>query len=159
MPENRHDERAMDQMADRKSTLADLVEGDLPARWEREKDRLSQFLKGVGLTEGEHSKSLYVTPKTILRLDQFLEEFRPAVDDKGQWAFLTGKMDADQAPMAVAFPVNKKLRMGSGSTLLKKSQVALFIEVHSRLVSWWLVNAWCSAGASPARSVERDFAF
>src|ERR1700681_2872586 len=118
-------------MADRKFTLTDILDGDLPARWKGEKDRLSQFLKGVGVTGDEHSQSLYIFPQPTRDPIQYLNTLRAQVDDREHWALITGRRGAHEVPTVIAFPVSKNLRIEG----LRIAQAALFIEVHSRLVS------------------------
>ena len=49
-------------------------------------------------------------------------------------------------PVIIAFPVsnNVDLHLSNPGKALRRTHNALFIDTHSRLVSWWLVNAWRS---------------
>jgi len=128
-------------MAIRQLGLADIVGGDLPDRWKGGQERISHFLKSVGLTGNEHSQSLYIFPKTVFDPAQYLNDLRAQVGDEEPWIFLTGVAGDDKRPSVMAFPVNKTFHLGHSQAV---HLMALFIEVHSRLVSWWLVNAWRS---------------
>jgi hypothetical protein len=52
-----------------------------------------------------------------------------------------GDPDKPDQTVVLAFPVNKKVHTEGSKQAL---YLALYIEIHSRLVSWWLVNAWRS---------------
>jgi hypothetical protein len=134
-------------MADRSFGLAEIIEGDLSQTWRREKGRLARFLKGVGLTGDELSQSLYIMPKYSFDPDQYLHGFDDAqLDNDAQWAKIIGPRGPNQPSIVLAYPVSKKVRIAGGGSrqAVCNSLLTLFVEVHSRLVVWWLVNAWRS---------------
>jgi hypothetical protein len=49
-----------------------------------------------------------------------------------------------KTPLVIAFPINTVFKLGKTSDALRKSTLALYVEIHSRLITWWLVNAWRS---------------
>ena len=137
-------------MTDRSIGLGDVVAPELTEGWTQHEGRLSQFLNRLGLTGDECSQSLYILAVHTSDPMHFIQELRtnhgrPEWEDPGQWAILVADK-ADGAAKVLAFPVSKRLALvGVGNSQARRnSLLALFIEVHSRLVLWWLVNAWRS---------------
>jgi hypothetical protein len=130
-------------MIDGQVGLAQILEGDLSVRWTRSEQRLSEFFQSIGLTKDLHSKSLYIFPQMPSDLGGYLEKLRTELDHDEHWAFLTGKGEKSKATVVLVFPVNNTLRI-EGARGFSKAFQALFIEAHSRLITWWLVNAWRS---------------
>ena len=129
-------------MADPPVHLADIIEANLAENWRRHK---SLFLKSVGLVGGEHSQSLYIAPVRTLNPTQYVEDLATQVDPNERRVILVGESgQSDKSPIVLAFPVSKKVHLGESPQVLRNALRALFIEVHSRLVTWWLVNAWRS---------------
>jgi len=131
-------------MADRPLDLADVLGGGLGEKWRRDSGRLSRFLNSVGLTGGEHSRSLYIFPVQTSNPAHRLEELSVHIDPDEQWITLAGHREPHKTPLLLAFPVSIKFRGGQSQQAFRKNHLALFIEVHSRLVTWWLVNSWRS---------------
>jgi hypothetical protein len=132
-------------MASGPQGLVDIIEGDLAERWKGSEGRLSRFLTSVGLGEREHSQALHVAQRLRSNPSQYLRELSAAllvVD--GHWAsgsYVSGDPDKPDETLVLAFPVNKKVRTAGSEQAF---YLALYIEIHSRSVSWWLVNAWRS---------------
>ena len=129
-------------MTHRRLGLADIIDGDPSRRWNGGREKLPKFLRSVGLIGNECSQSLYIFPKRVLNPTQYGNQLHALVGEEEPWAFLTGTLGDE--PTVIAFPASKKVRAGGSKTISPKAVMALFVEVHSRLVSWWLVNAWRS---------------
>jgi hypothetical protein len=124
-------------MTDRPPSLSALLKGDLSVQWTQSYQKLLEFFHVIGLKGDEHSQVLYINPVTVSDLDAYVSRIRL---DKGEhWYCIGGHIDSEQ--VVLAFPVGKKLK---SSQVFSKGPLALFIEVHSRLISWWLINAWRS---------------
>jgi hypothetical protein len=124
-------------MIDRQPGLSALLKGDLSIQWTRSYQKLVGFFQMVGLKGDEDSQVLYINPIKVSDLETYLSKIR--LDKDEHWYYIGGHIGTDQ--VVLAFPVNKKLKSSQASS---KGPLALFIEVHSRLISWWLVNAWRS---------------
>lgn len=122
--------------------LANVVPGDTAAEWQAGRERLTNFLHSVGLTGGEHSQSLHIFPQLVANPEAYVTELRTKVDDGDPWMFITGSIGSAREPMVIAFPVKNGSRPNNSRIANKRILSALFVEVHSKLVSWWLVNAW-----------------
>jgi SEC-C motif len=134
-------------MANRTFGLADLMEGTLSEKWKLYYGRLPQFLERVGLVEGQHSQCLYILPVYRCDAEEYLQKLRnPQLDNNAEWAKMFANRGPGKAPISLAFPVSRGLRITDKSRdvqqTLRNTFLALFIEVHSRSVTWWLVNAW-----------------
>jgi hypothetical protein len=125
-------------MANDEFGLASIIDGDLSARWKSGKGRLSQFLKEAGLVEDALGQALYIFPQTTSDPARYASRLRAHIGEMARWACLTGDKEV------LAFPINTNIDISKARNPLRQSMMALFIEVHSRLVSWWLVNAWRS---------------
>jgi hypothetical protein len=66
------------------------------------------------------------------------------LDNDAQWAKLFSSGGPNQPYTVLAYPVSKKVRIvGMASKKgVRNSLRTLFVEVHSKLTVWWLVNAW-----------------
>ena len=129
-------------MSDESNGLSKRLDGDLARRWRSADGEITKFLRENGLTGEQHSKALYFFPRLTTNLQQSFEELRIATAKDGTWFFMTG--NSNGKPSMVAWPV-------ADQTPPEKLLLALYVEVHSRLVSWWLINAWRSeqlAGAT-----------
>jgi hypothetical protein len=124
-------------MANVSDRLTQDLDAELATRWRSADDQIPKFLREVGLTGEECSQSLYILPQPTENLERSIEELRFATLDDGIWCFLSGKADAEHRLWA--WPVADMPSKDSRKILL-----ALYVEVHSRLVSWWLTNAWRS---------------
>jgi hypothetical protein len=122
-------------MANVSAGLGKRLEADLAKRWRLADGQISRFLSEVGLTGEEHNQALYIIPKPARNIEQRIEELRVATADEGNWCFLGGK--AHSKEIVIAWPV-------ADCVTSKQVLLALYVEVHSRLVSWWLTNAWRS---------------
>jgi hypothetical protein len=134
-------------VADQSIGLADIINGDLSQRWKWAKGRLSNFLEDVGVTGDEHSQSLYILPQYSFEPEHYLHGLEDEqLDNDAQWAKLIGPRGPNQPSIVLAYPVSKKVRIvGMASKkAVRNSMRTLFVEVHSRLTVWWLVNAWRS---------------
>ena len=131
-------------MSNRPMEMIGLLDQGLAVRWKQAEGRLSKFLASVGLARGEHSQSLYIFPATPLDPIRYLRDIETHLEDTEQWAELIGSRDPDNTPMVLAFPVSRKVRLKGSPDALGNAVLALYVEVHSRLVGWWLINAWRS---------------
>jgi hypothetical protein len=116
-----------------------MLKRELGDEWTRCEQRLPKLLQSLGLQGGEHSQSLYIFPQRTTEPNILLEKLRAEADPNERWAILTARSETDNRHEVIAFPVGLKLTANT-----KKILLALFIETHSRLVAWWLVNAWRS---------------
>jgi hypothetical protein len=116
--------------------LGKRLDAELARRWRLADGQISTFLRGVGLTGDEHHQSLYIFPQVTTNMERSNEELRVASADEGKWVFLGGQ-HADGNRSLMAWPV-------ADGVATRKIHLALYVEVHSRLVSWWLTNAWRS---------------
>ena len=114
--------------------LGKRLDPELANCWRSGDDQISKFLREVGLTGEEHNQALYIFPKPTANIERRIEELRIATADDGTWCFLTGETGGE--PTVIAWPVAD--RMAPRKT--RKILLALYVEVHSRLVSWWLKN-------------------
>jgi hypothetical protein len=123
-------------MIDRQPGFAALLGSDLSIQWTRSYQKLVEFFQMVGLKGDEGSQSLYINPIRTSDLQGYLSKIQLSTDE--QWWYMGGHIGAEQ--VVLAFPVNDKLK----SSQVPKAPLALFIEIHSRLITWWLINAWRS---------------
>jgi hypothetical protein len=130
-------------MAYRSPDLADLLGGDLADQWKRHEGSFSRFLESVGLTGDEYSQCIYIhiTPAPASNPTQYLDALAKQIDPKEQWAYAT--LTGDLSDSVIVFPVSKKFRCPPREAF-RQTCLALFVEVHSTLVTWWLINAWRS---------------
>src|SRR5262245_16573334 len=124
--------------------FADIIDRGLSDCWRKYKHKLSHFLRHAGVNEGEHSQCLYILAAYPEDPGEYLRGLQTELDDNGQWAVLRGSDASGTGKIVIAFPVDSKVRISElePRQALEKALLALFIEVHSRLVVWWLVNAW-----------------
>jgi len=113
--------------------LATRLNRDLAQRWRSSGDEISNFLGEVGLTGEEHSQALYILPKATENVERTIQELRVATIDEDFWCFVTA--GSGDRTVVLAWPVGHRISAQHAAS-------ALYVEVHSRLVSWWLVNAW-----------------
>jgi hypothetical protein len=115
--------------------LGKRVDAELAKRWRSSNGVISNFFREVGLTGEEHSQALYIFPKTTENIGRSIDELRIATAHDGIWLYIDG--NAGGRHRLIAWPVGSYVPP-------KKLLFALYVEVHSRLVSWWLTNAWRS---------------
>src|SRR5438309_2971230 len=113
--------------------LGKRLDPELAKSWRSAYGRISQFLREVGLTGEEHNQALYIFPKPTEDIERAVEELRIATADEGMWCFLGGNAGGKRS--VIAWPVARRVTPS-------KIFLALYVEVHSRLMSWWLTNAW-----------------
>ncbi len=93
----------------------------------------------LGLNGDEFHQSLYVLPCSIENPAAKIEALRLATANDGQWAFAV--LSKKGKPRSVmAFPVAPDYVIKSDEDIAR----ALFVDVHLRLIAWWLTNAWRS---------------
>ncbi len=114
------------------------LNAELAKRWRSTDNQIARFLDEVGLTGEEHNQALYIFPKPTRNIESSIEELRIATADDGIWCFLGGEGDGKHT--LIAWPVADRV----DPRKIQKIQLAMYVEVHSRLVSWWLTNAWRS---------------
>jgi SEC-C motif len=131
-------------MTDRRLGLIDIIDSRAADRWTKDRGRLSRLFQSIGLTEGQHSQALYIMSKHPLDVQSYIKELLSTPSDPEQWGVLVGSQ-GDRSTV-IAFPTSTRLRLkGLGaSKVIRQTTLALFIEIHSKFVSWWLVNAWRS---------------
>lgn len=115
--------------------LSKRLDAELAKHWLSADGQIAQLLREVGLTGEEHSQALYIFQKDSANVHQTIDEIRVATANDGMWFYITLKHDDENR--VIAWPV-------ADHTPRKKMVLALYVEVHSRLVSWWLTNAWRS---------------
>jgi hypothetical protein len=115
--------------------LSKSLDVELAKHWLSADGQITQLLREVGLTGEEHSQALYIFLKDSANVRQTIDEIRAATANDGSWFYITLKHDDENRVMA--WPV-------ADHTSRKKMVLSLYVEVHSRLVSWWLTNAWRS---------------
>ena len=135
-------------MTNPSSGLDKCLDVELAKHWRSAHQQISQFLHAVGLTGEEHNQALYIFPKPSANVRQTIDELRTATLDDGMWFFMTGEADGKTA--VIAWPV-------ADHTPRKKMFLAMYVEIHSRLVSWWLTNAWRSEQLARATWQLADF--
>jgi hypothetical protein len=121
--------------------LSDLLPRHLGERWQSRRDNLSKFFGEIGLKQGEFSQALYILPVKPTELGKYLKELAIKVANEGEWSVLLSR---DDPPTVLAFPVSPKCRLRRSANQFQKSVLALYTAVHSRLITWWLINAWRS---------------
>jgi SEC-C motif len=127
-------------MTDPSSGLGRRLDVDLAIRWRSADGQIARFLRLVGVTGEEHSQALYIFPKPSADVRQTIDELCIATaNDKG-WLYQTGEWGGK--PFVIAWPVADHTALTARNP--KKITLALYVEIHSRLVSWWLTNAWRS---------------
>ena len=126
-------------MAEIRHTVGQFLGGQFERDWESRRGKLDALLVPLGLTGDEVHQSLYVLPSSAGDSAAKLEALRSATAEDGQWAsaFLSNE-GRDRS--LVAFPVAPDHEIKSNEDVAR----GLFIDVHSRLVAWWLTNAWRS---------------
>jgi hypothetical protein len=70
-----------------------------------------------------------------------VDALRIKTANEGKWVFLTGTAGDAKTPLVIAFPINTTFKLGKTSDAFQKSTLALYVEIHSRFITWWLVNA------------------
>ena len=86
----------------------------------------------------ERSPSRDARSQPTENIERSIEELRTATLDDGIWCFLSGRSDAERRLWA--WPVADRVAPKDTRKIL----LALYVEVHSRLISWWLTQAWRS---------------
>ncbi len=123
-------------MTNASAGLGKHLNAELAKRWRSSDDQIARFLNEVGLTGDEFSEALYIQPKQTENYEISIEELRIATADEETYYCYIG-LEADENRYLIAWPV-------AHPVIPKKVCLALYVEVHSRLVSWWLTNAWRS---------------
>ena len=126
-------------MAEIRHTVGQFLGGQFERDWESRRGKLDALLLPLGLTGDESHESLYVFPSSVGDSAAKLEALRSATANDGQWAFAFLSNEGRDRSL-VAFPVAPNYEIKSNEDVAR----ALFIDVHSRLVAWWLTNAWRS---------------
>lgn len=114
--------------------IADIVDHALGVRWKAAARRVDQFLNGLGVSENMLTQTMILYPISTTNVDHTTSNLAALTADDGLWACMTTKPNDKGTSHVFAFPVRK---FSSQNT-----DVAPFVDVHSRLVAWWLVNAW-----------------
>jgi hypothetical protein len=107
--------------------------------WRSADGKITKFLRDVGLTGEEHHQALYIYPQHTANAAHSIEQIRIATaNDNRTYYFLAGKHGGKDT--VFAWPVaDRKITKNT-----KKILLALYVDIHSRLVGWWLTNAWRS---------------
>jgi hypothetical protein len=137
-------------MVDHKPGLSALLKDNLSIQWTRSYQKLVEFFQMLDVKGDEGSQALYINPVKASDLQAYISTIRIGKDE--QWYYVGGHIGTDQ--VVLAFPVNKKLK---SSQVFTEAPLALFIEVHSRLISWWLINAWRSQQLANATRHLADY--
>jgi hypothetical protein len=109
--------------------LGNRLDPELAKRWRSADGQIPKFLREVGLTGEERNQALYILPKPTENIERSIEELRIATAAEGKWCFLGGGAE-DGKRVVIAWPVADRV-------IRRKCLLALYVEVHSRLVSWW----------------------
>jgi hypothetical protein len=126
----------------RRGTLKRGVLPPLLEEWRRREVGLEQFLLDVDVTEDTQTTEMITVPVTLTADEDFgarHAEQTAHTDEK--WVYLTLTSDAKRYGLALpvaAFPKPEEL------------PTALYVEVHSRLIAWWLCYAWRTAQLADA---------
>src|SRR5262249_42402100 len=122
--------------------------------WESRRGKLDALLVPLGLTGDEFHQSLYVFPSAAGDSAAKFEALRSATVEDGQWAVaFFSKQEAERRDrFLMAFPVASDYEIKSNEDVAR----ALFVDIHSRLIAWWLTNAWRSQQLARATWVLGD---
>jgi hypothetical protein len=111
--------------------FAQQLEAPLAKEWRESVHALGAFLEPLGVTSDVYSRALYIFPVTGDSSD-FVNSLASNVDPNENWALFRGR--TGKGEITLAFPVSPMAET-------PPSLLSLYIEVHSRLVEWWLVSA------------------
>jgi hypothetical protein len=102
-------------------------------RWNAAHETLFTLLDGVGADSEAHTVAVSLIPKRISGPKDFVDWLEPQVLEDGTWGFVTGR--SANGSHGFALPVSP----GAPPELI--SSIG-FVEVHTWMVSWWLMYAW-----------------
>jgi hypothetical protein len=114
--------------------IADFLDVETRRKWHLAQTGMQQFLTDVGAPENDATTALYIFPIATTDVERTTSELAAATAKEGRWTFFTTTMDNKGGRKVLAFPTKGVTPQNIGA--------APFIEVHSRLAGWWLVNAW-----------------
>lgn len=116
--------------------LADFVDPQLGTRWNESRSRIGSLLSEVGVSEGTHTQSVHLYPILTGDPEQTIDELAAATAHEGLWSYLTTTRGPDGRLWIFALPT----RNASPSNIW----LLPYVEIHSRLIAWWLTYAWRS---------------
>jgi len=110
--------------------------------WHRASSRLDQLLTSLEVQESTHTVELHLRPVRVNTAESFVRDLgRKTASSGEQWLYFTLRSNGDR--YAMALPV-------ASSPPPAAASLALYVEVHSRLVAWWLTYAWRARQLSAA---------
>lgn len=110
------------------------VPAEMLVSWQQCERDLAELLSSVDATEA-HTTELWMHPVPISSPAQFAADLERARSPGHAWAFMTTVDDDTSQRYGLATTLSRSLP--EADVLL-----AGYIEVHSRLVAWWLSTAW-----------------
>jgi hypothetical protein len=105
----------------------------LVEQWRAAEGSLLNFLDSVDGTLDAHTVQVRLIPREIKSRRSFVDWLNQHVADDGEWGYLTARTDSGME-VGFALPL----------TRARPADVAAlpFVEIHTSLIAWWLVNAW-----------------
>jgi len=130
----------MGKLIDNKATggrrfgIADSVTLELRKKWLSRRDLLEDFLASIDMPKEQGTRALMLFPQSTLEPEALVRNLTGQLADEGSCAFITASSSQDSKIRVLAFPAKN-----FSPTAV---HLAPFIEIHSRLIAWWLTTAW-----------------
>lgn len=132
----------------RRSTQPRSISSELLGEWHRRQRDFDAFLSLHGVDENTHTQELVLAHVPITDDASFERTILASRSDVNEaWVRLTVR--ADDGRYGIAMPTGV-------SVMPQNVALALYVEVHSRLIAWWLTYAWRSQQLASATSNLSD---
>ena len=117
-----------------RSTLERGIAPPLLSSWRSAAERFGGLLGSLGVTEETQTTEILLRQVPIESPQRFSTDLATATaEDDAYWLYFT--LSDGKSRAALALPVAKRLSPASAS-------LGLYVEIHSRLIAWWLTYAW-----------------
>jgi hypothetical protein len=124
------------------------VEPSIYERWRAAEHELSAFLERIGVTPEVSTAAVWLHPVPTAGEHAFGETLARAAGADENWAMLVTTPDASGQQFGFAMPVASSHR--------DARFFFRFVEIHGRVVVWWLLYAWRSRELMSAVAAHAD---
>lgn len=130
-------------------TSASGTDQALLDRWNAAHEALFTLLDGVGANGDAHTVAVKLIPKSIQGAKEFVDWLEPQVAEDGTWGFVTTRSTKGNL-LGFALPVSPNAPQDLMPSIG-------FVEVHTWMVSWWLMYAWRARQLATAAAHHFEF--
>jgi SEC-C motif-containing protein len=125
------------------------VDGSLLEAWKHAEEALTSFLDGLDATENAHTTAVVLLAVEIQDPTTFFDDrLRGKSGANEAWTWTETQRESDGQWLGVALPV----RRGSPDAPV----AAPFVDIHTRLIAWWLCYAWRARQLAHASALLAD---